>query len=145
MSEVIVTTNHIPEKQLLAEPVRYINKRYKNMKLLYKPTITTLATDAYGGQRFLEHPGQLIQFQNYEYQTNDPDIVAWLDKHPRITGKGAKVCIEKAAPTNHLRNEFVELVNEFGEERVLSMLRKRKEKLQTEAQEVSVSKKKKKA
>lgn len=117
----------------LAEPVRYFSQKYRNYTLVMVPTTEQLVTDSVTGRqtRFVE-PARYIQFDNYEYLTDDPEEVAFLDNHPSLTGKTkhgkvAKICIEKSAPPDKVQTEFLELVQEFGRENVINMLKKRKD------------------
>jgi len=50
----------------MLNPVKYVSKGYRNLKLLYKPTLEQLVTYGVSGtQTLLFHPAEYVQFENY--------------------------------------------------------------------------------
>lgn len=112
--------------------VKYFSKGYKNLKVLYKPTREQLVTDGVTGTqtRWVE-PSEIIAFDGYVYETSNPEIIKFLDNHSAFTGvtptgKTAKIMFERAMPRDVVQEEFLAMVQEYGRENVVQMLRDRK-------------------
>lgn len=127
----------------MLNPVKYVSKGYKNLKLLYKPTREQLVTDGVTGTqtRWVQN-AEYIQFEHYEYSTDNPDIIAFLEGHKARTGitragKAAKIMFERALPKNEAQEEFLALVQEHGYDNVLAMVRKASSSVTSEPEELS--------
>lgn len=127
----------------MLNPVKYVSKGYRNLKLLYKPTREQLVTDGVSGtQTRWVQPAEYVQFENYEYSTDNTEIIAFLDGHKSRTGvtrtgKAAKILFERAMAVNEAQEEFLALVNEHGYENVRKMVRKGAKKPTQEVEELT--------
>ena len=125
----------------MSEKARYVSKGYKNLKLLMSPTMETLVTDSRTGKQTKHvEPAKYISFNGYEYITQDSDEIAFLRSHPAMlgqkNGKPSRIMFEETEVIDIQKEiEYVELVEEFGKDRVLSMLKRQKEKAQQKAVE----------